>query len=367
MFNSARILSLLLLSLLIAFAPLSLRAQSDLSQEGIPFANRHFIDRQIRVPMDWNDPSQGPTLEIAYRVFDPDSNKPFLFVVGGGPAHPSIDSYWVMAGFRQELNAYAKYYRLVFFDQRGTGQSTALSQQAEKMNAQAILDLFSAPAHARDLGALIRKVRKPGTPFYIAGHSYGGVVVNQYMQLPEIPARPTGVFLFSIAPIFSETQQFFNSRMEAQIAANERWIGSSDELKQQVEEARKKILVASREDPTLDAYSLDNLFSELTPRGIGQIQKVVKEILGMKKITGEALKYKTHALADFSEPLLNILDWNFHNTVSTVSQQILIDRLPLELKQRIKPWMLLETRVLMNDRRVKKLPEEKIRLFGTSL
>ncbi|WP_198598306.1 alpha/beta fold hydrolase [Mangrovicella endophytica] len=147
-------------------------------------------DHQITVPLDWNRPDDGRSIEIfAREVVDPVRDGealPKLLFLQGGPGgkgpRPVDGPPW--------LKEALKSYRVILLDQRGTGRSSRID--AHRISgfgtgeaAADYLSLFRADSIVRDAEHL-RTTVFGGTRWETLGQSYGGFITMTYLSLaPE--------------------------------------------------------------------------------------------------------------------------------------------------------------------------------------
>lgn len=122
------------------------------------------------MPEDADNPNS-TIIQIYYeRLQAADPTKKNLIVLNGGPG----GSYTVL--FRNPLiAALAESYNIIFYDQRGIGKSSALSENGNHLEK---VGLYSTAQNAADLMALIDhlELRDPAGKVTILGHSYGGIL-----------------------------------------------------------------------------------------------------------------------------------------------------------------------------------------------
>lgn len=146
----------------------------------------HIRDHVMAVPLDWNSPDDGRTIEVfAREIVDPTKRHedlPMLAFLQGGPGGKSPRPTSV-DGF---LKASLQRFRVILMDQRGTGRSSriqgrTMQQFDDPRDAAAYLLHFRADSIVRDLEALRDKefgVAKWST----FGQSYGGFLTLTYLS-----------------------------------------------------------------------------------------------------------------------------------------------------------------------------------------
>ena len=147
----------------------------------------HIRDHVITVPLDWNAPNDGRTLEIfAREIVDPtkrNDDLPMLAFLQGGPGGKSPRPT-APEGF---LKSSLQRFRVILMDQRGTGRSSriqgrTMQQFADPRDAAQFLLCFRADSIVRDLEALRERefnVRQWST----FGQSFGGFITLTYLSL----------------------------------------------------------------------------------------------------------------------------------------------------------------------------------------
>lgn len=160
---------------------------------------------RVDVPLDWDAP-EGERIEIFVRKFpslQESSRGQFWYLVGGpgfGAVHYLSLADWYA---RQGWDAY-------LMDYRGVGASTSLdcgtldSRPTAHCMAQLSAEWgkglrhFSTSGAARDLGAFIEAIRKPGEQVIVVGGSYGTFVANRYLHF--FPDQADAFVLKGICP-----------------------------------------------------------------------------------------------------------------------------------------------------------------------
>jgi pimeloyl-ACP methyl ester carboxylesterase len=145
-----------------------------------------LVEHEFSVPLDHSRPDGERITVFAREVADPDGReRPFLLFLQGGPVHEAprparhpSDPAW--------LDRALKDFRVLMFDQRGTGRSSpvgALGDLAPDEQAERLAH-FRADAIVRD-AELIR--RELGVERWsVLGQSFGGLCVTSYLSIaPE--------------------------------------------------------------------------------------------------------------------------------------------------------------------------------------
>lgn len=150
----------------------------------------HVRDHTMTVPLDWNRPEDGRTIEVfAREVVDParrNDDLPLLAFLQGGPGGKSPRPSG-LAGF---LGPALKRFRVILLDQRGTGRSTRI--QGDRMTAFATgeegaeyLLNFRADSIVRDFD-FVREHEFKVAQWSTLGQSYGGFLTLTYLSIaPE--------------------------------------------------------------------------------------------------------------------------------------------------------------------------------------
>ena len=147
----------------------------------------HIRDHVMTVPLDWDTPDDGRTIELfAREIVDPtkrNDNLPMLAFLQGGPGGKSPRPV-SLDGF---LGVALKRFRVILMDQRGTGRSTrvqgkTMAQFASANDAAQYLLKFRADSIVRDLEAL--REREFGVKQWSTlGQSFGGFITLTYLSL----------------------------------------------------------------------------------------------------------------------------------------------------------------------------------------
>lgn len=148
-----------------------------------------FIDHTVDVPLDWTDPTGGPTITVfAREVVDParkSDDLPMLAFLQGGPGgagpRPQDKSGWLATAL--------KTHRVVLLDQRGTGRSTPVdSAMIGELDGRAGADYlacFRADSIVRD-AEHVRTAEFGSKKWETLGQSYGGFLTLTYLSMaPE--------------------------------------------------------------------------------------------------------------------------------------------------------------------------------------
>ena len=184
-------------------------------------------DHVVHVPLDWNDPADGRTIEIfAREVADPVRDAealPMLLFLQGGPGgkspRPSGDTVW--------LKEALKTHRVILLDQRGTGRSSRIEASRIGAFAQAdtladTLCLYRADSIVRDAEHL-RKTVFGGAKWETLGQSYGGFITMTYLSfapeglaacyiaggLPGLDAKAEDIYRRTFPRAREKTRRFY--------------------------------------------------------------------------------------------------------------------------------------------------------------
>lgn len=165
-----------------------------------------LVDHCFAVPLDHSDP-EGRQIQVfarEVRDLDPQStHKPWLIFLQGGPGFrgplPIRKEGWLKRALQD--------YRVLMYDTRGNGLSTAVNFQtlAAEGDAQTQADYlkhFRADNIVRD-AEILRKQLSPDTPWSTIGQSYGGWCTMTYLSL-----HPEGLkecFIFGGVPGLQRT------------------------------------------------------------------------------------------------------------------------------------------------------------------
>ena len=176
------------------------------SSEPYQVPGMELVDHCFAVPLDHSDP-EGRQIQVfarEVRDLDPQStHKPWLIFLQGGPGFrgplPIRKEGWLKRALQD--------YRVLMYDTRGNGLSTAVNFQtlAAEGDAQTQADYlkhFRADNIVRD-AEILRKQLSPDTPWSTIGQSYGGWCTMTYLSL-----HPEGLkecFIFGGVPGLQRT------------------------------------------------------------------------------------------------------------------------------------------------------------------
>jgi proline iminopeptidase len=153
----------------------------------------------IAGPSEGHAPGDGASLY--YRVVG--SGPDVLVMIHGGPG---LDSGYMVPDF----GSLAEHHRLVFYDQRGSGRSELLGDDASK---------YTMARHVADLEALRRHFGLERMT--LVAHSFGPAIAASYaMAHPDRVARM--IFLGPVPPRAGDLWKRYGQAMDAQLTAEER-------------------------------------------------------------------------------------------------------------------------------------------------
>lgn len=191
----------------------------------------------ISVPLNWENLTQSSKINLAYKEFgSKDPKAPVLIFIGGGPGLSSLD-YFTEPNELSGAAGYGKFFRVVVFDQRGTGFSSPVHS---RIDAGTVAKFYNSRSHVKDISRLIGEVAKNGEEVYLMGHSFGGIVIGEYLISPEPKPKISGIILASPAPSFIAPQKFMMQRIQEQIRLNKLLINEG--IKELIYKAKNKIL-----------------------------------------------------------------------------------------------------------------------------
>ena len=190
-------------------------------------------DLNFTVPLDYQDTNAGSLTiyvrEVASKA-GVENQLPYLVYFQGGPGfaagRPTGLDGWIKAA--------SQYYRILLLDQRGTGNSSAVSAQTLRHfaspQAQAdYLSHFRADNIVRD-AELIRQAHIGEQKWSILGQSFGGFCVLRYLSsaphglnqafitggLPSLTRPATDVYKATYGRVESKNKQFYAQFPKAQ-------------------------------------------------------------------------------------------------------------------------------------------------------
>lgn len=310
----------------------------------LPRTNIHAV---LECPLDPHDLADPNKIQLQYKMFNPDAHElPHLFLIGGGPATPSLGNY-------DDLLPFTKYFRVVAFDQRGVGASSPLDPDWVEKNPLDTFRFFSTDAHVADLRALVETVARPGEHFYLAAHSYGGEILSRYLEtLQDNDRAPQGLLWMGTLGAATSIQKLFDERIKMQIEVNHLLFGSDESLKSRFvalkNGLREYYSQAGREVNDYFRIMAEFLWDildylpegETNFEGLLDNYEVALRAGSVEPLQSDSLAY------DFHQPLVQVLDWRFG---LPYSQARLIQNLDLEVHLRVEDWMITEADVLLSD------------------
>ncbi|WP_225971772.1 alpha/beta fold hydrolase [Paraphotobacterium marinum] len=191
----------------------------------------HINHFSISVPLDYSDQnSQNIDIhleEITYKD-NKENNLPYLVYIQGGPGfeRPQIEN---ISGW---LDIALKSYKVLLFDQRGTGKSypitNKLIQKIDTNKQLAFLSNFRADSIVRDLEAIREKLNVK--QWALLGQSFGGFCIMTYLShypdsiikafvtggIPPIDIHPDDVYRATFKKTKEKNKQFFNKYPDLQ-------------------------------------------------------------------------------------------------------------------------------------------------------
>ncbi len=113
-----------------------------------------------------------------------DSNN-YLIIIAGGPAGDGIMYHYVFPFFKK----LEKEYKVVYYDQRGSGNS----------KGSPAISTYNLQQHAVDLNKIVLGIRSEdkNAKIYLVGYSYGGSIAMKYLGSREFDRNVNGVIMIS--------------------------------------------------------------------------------------------------------------------------------------------------------------------------
>jgi pimeloyl-ACP methyl ester carboxylesterase len=195
------------------------------------------INHSFEVPLDYATPEKGTLQLFARELIAADKreqNLPYLLYFQGGPGfgapRPQAKSGWLKRALQE--------YRVLLFDQRGTGASTPVDVRTLthlSANEQAeYLTHFRADNIVRD-AEHIRRELIGDTPWSVLGQSFGGFCVMRYLSaapdglkeafitggLPPLSRSADDVYRATYPQVTAKNQRFFTRYPHAQALCQE--------------------------------------------------------------------------------------------------------------------------------------------------
>lgn len=144
-----------------------------------------LTDHTLTVPLDWEAPDDGRTIEVFARVISREGGEelPYLVYLQGGPGFeaPRPGDAPAEPGW---LPVALEHYRVVMLDERGTGRSTAVGDQLlEGRTTDEVADYlthFRADSIVRDCEAVREYLGVPR--WNVLGQSFGGFSTLTYLS-----------------------------------------------------------------------------------------------------------------------------------------------------------------------------------------
>ncbi|OYN93738.1 proline iminopeptidase [Propionibacteriaceae bacterium ES.041] len=144
-----------------------------------------LTDHTLTVPLDWDAPEDGRTIEVFARVISREGGEelPYLVYLQGGPGFEAprpgdapAEPAWLPVAL--------EHYRVVMLDERGTGRSTAVGDRLlEGRTADEVADYlthFRADSIVRDCEAIREHLDVPR--WNVLGQSFGGFSTLTYLS-----------------------------------------------------------------------------------------------------------------------------------------------------------------------------------------
>ena len=194
-----------------------------------------ITDHSFIVPLD-HEAQNGKKISIFARELQreehKDKNLPYLIFFQGGPGYesprPTTDSGWIKRASEE--------YRVLLLDQRGTGLSTAVSQESlSDMSDQDIasyLTFFRADNIIRD-AEHIRDILISNSKWSVLGQSFGGFCAAHYLSfyskfldkvfitggLPPLNAHPDDIYRATYKRVAEKNKIFYHTFPHALVNA----------------------------------------------------------------------------------------------------------------------------------------------------
>jgi len=191
----------------------------------ITYSGMKIFNHSFMLPLDYNNPSLGKIEIFAREVYSKKKNSshlPYLVYLQGGPGYesprPITNSGW--------LKYALKYYRVLFLDQRGTGNSTPINYESlSKLNTEQAankISLYRADNIVRDAEEIRKKLIK-NQKWSILGQSFGGFCATHYLSyfqdslervfitggLPPLEAHPDQIYKRTYKRVQDKNLEFY--------------------------------------------------------------------------------------------------------------------------------------------------------------
>jgi pimeloyl-ACP methyl ester carboxylesterase len=188
--------------------------QMDILEESVSFGGMHLTSLQFSVPLDWNSPDPGETINLFVRkvnaVGNEGKNLPYLLYLQGGPGFQSPRP----EGRYGWLKRATEEYQVLLLDQRGTGLSSPVTHQTLSIfpttgEAAQYFTYFRADSIVRDCEFIREKLLGRDGRWVILGQSFGGFCAATYLSFA--PSGLAGViFSGGLPPVaFSCPDQIY--------------------------------------------------------------------------------------------------------------------------------------------------------------
>jgi pimeloyl-ACP methyl ester carboxylesterase len=242
--NLRFISALLLIGTLGSSLSSSAAARADCKAQLQHLAPLGYLPKSLTVPEDWSVPS-GKKIRVTYYLRQDFENRNTVIFFNGGPAAAAGSSIPILntLSTKHPIN-------FVVFDQRGTGCSDAYPDAPSK------IPLYASSAIVNDAEAL-RKMLLGEQKWKIFGQSYGGLIVQRYLE--DHPEGVSHAYAHAYSQL-NDSTDWMVERLRAQSHLAEVRIGAVPGLKMKVQNFSPRACVQHGEFKVCGQSVIDSLF-----------------------------------------------------------------------------------------------------------